>query len=641
MVVVYLFHRDLRLPDHRGLEAAHKKAIELKTVILPLFVFTPEQVTSNKLKSVNSIQFMIASLQSLDMELKEKKSRLVCCYGDTVEVLKALDRKLGVECVIDVKDYTPYAKERIKALQDSNIPYECIEDSYLTAPGSVVNGTGKPYQKFTPFWTAARKVEVPHPTAAIAGPFIVRSGGGKKTRSLRSYPMEVSLETMRRRLVPHPNEEIAVKGGREEGQHFMHSIPSNYEKIHDIPSQSTSMLSAHLHFGTVSIREVYWEGKKKGLDAFVRQLYWREFYANIMDAFELLYKAHPYEFQKDRVVTDKQKEAFDKWCKGETGVPMVDAGMKQMLRTGYMHNRARLVVANWLVKDMHVHWRLGERFFAQHLVDYGLANNMMNWIWVASVLPFSQAPFRKVDAYRTAEKFDPDGVYIASHTIWPVKVIYSIGVRCYTEMILKRLNLIKFSSIFGSLNIRNYTNLIKCFDTDFKILLDEKYLLYSKNIVAMAKENEKYGFRTIHKLFNDVENYHSATIAHHNLSVDNIKQHFLRGIERLTYIKENKIPILFVNISMEFDNTHYNPQLIDSILKNGFINMKILSIYYVKNLSEVELVHISEYHIIYKIPAHGPNDTRDDATVQKIIDRHFKCDKLMTVDDFPKNLKME
>jgi len=414
MVVVYLFHRDLRLPDHRGLEAAHKKAIELKTVILPLFVFTPEQVTSNKLKSVNSIQFMIASLQSLDMALKGARSRLVCCYGDTVEVLKALNRKIGIECVIDVRDYTPYAKERIAALKDSNIPYECIEDSYLTNPGSVLNGTGKPYQKFTPFWTAARKVEVPHPTSAIGGPFIVRSGGGKKTRSLRSYPMEISLDTMRRRLVPHPNEEIAVKGGREEGLELMHRIPSNYEKIHDIPSQSTSMLSAHLHFGTVSIREVYWEGKKKGVDAFVRQLYWREFYISITNSFKELYGIGLYEFQKDppRPLTEKQKDAFEQWCKGTTGVPLVDAGMKQMLRTGYMHNRVRLVVANWLVKDMKIHWRLGERFFAQHLVDVSPSNNTLNWQWVASVLPFSQAPFRKVDAYRTAEKFDPDGVYV-------------------------------------------------------------------------------------------------------------------------------------------------------------------------------------------------------------------------------------
>ena len=422
MVVVYLFHRDLRLPDHRGLEAAHKKAVELKTVILPLFVFTPEQVTSNKLKSVNSIQFMIASLQSLDMALKEKKSRLVCCYGDTVEVLKALNRKLGIECVIDVRDYTPYAKERIAALEKwsfaSSILYHCVGDSYLTEPGSVLTGSSRPYQKFTPFWNAAKVKPVPHPTPAIGGPFIVRSGGGKKTRSLRSYPMEVSLETMRRRLVPYPNEEIAVQGGREEGLHLMHSIPSNYEKIHDIPSQSTSMLSAHLHFGTVSIREVYWAGKEKGLDAFVRQLYWREFYISITNSFKELYSIGLYDFQKDpsHPLTDKQKEIFEQWCKGTTGVPLVDAGMKQMLRTGYMHNRVRLVVANWLVKDMKIHWRLGERFFAQHLVDVSPSNNTQNWIWVASVLPFSQAPFRKVDAYRTAEKFDPEGVYIKKWT---------------------------------------------------------------------------------------------------------------------------------------------------------------------------------------------------------------------------------
>ena len=417
MVVVYLFHRDLRLVDHRGLEAAHKQAIELKTMILPLFIFTPEQVTSNRLKSVNSIQFMIASLKSLETALKEVKSRLVCCYGDTAEVLNSLHRKLGIDCLVDGKDYTPYAKKRIAALETwssaSHIPYHCIgEDCYLTEPGSVLNGTKKPFQKFTPYWTVARARAVPHPTAAIDGPWIVRSGGGKKTRSLRSYPMEVSLDTMRRRLVPHPNPDIAVQGGREEGLHLVHSLPTNYEKIHDIPSESTSMLSAHNHYGTVSIREVYWAGKKKGLDAFVRQLYWRDFYGQIMDAFELLYKVHPYDFQKDRAVSDKQKDAFNKWCKGTTGVPLVDAGMKQLLKTGYMHNRVRLVVANWLVKDMHVHWRLGERFFAQHLVDYDATQNMMNWIWVASVLPFSQAPFRKVGAETTAKKFDPEGVYV-------------------------------------------------------------------------------------------------------------------------------------------------------------------------------------------------------------------------------------
>jgi deoxyribodipyrimidine photo-lyase len=133
-----------------------------------------------------------------------------------------------------------------------------------------------------------------------------------------------------------------------------------------------------------------------------------------MDAFETLYGVDPYAFQATGPTqTEKQARAFRAWCRGTTGVPMVDAGMRELITTGYMHNRVRLVVASWLTKDMGVHWRLGERFFARHLVDYDPAQNMMNWIWVASVLPFASAPFRRVDAYRTAEKYDPDGVYVS------------------------------------------------------------------------------------------------------------------------------------------------------------------------------------------------------------------------------------
>jgi len=174
------------------------------------------------------------------------------------------------------------------------------------------------------------------------------------------------------------------------------------------------MLSAHNHYGTVSIREVYHAGKAIGLTAFVRQLWWRDFYGHIMADFETLYKIHPYEFQKEppRPLSTRQEEDLKNWCLGTTGVPMVDAGIKELLTTGYMHNRVRLAVASWLVKDQKVHWRLGERFFAQHLVDYDATQNMMNWIWVASVLPFASAPFRKVDPYRTAEKFNAQGTYV-------------------------------------------------------------------------------------------------------------------------------------------------------------------------------------------------------------------------------------
>jgi deoxyribodipyrimidine photo-lyase len=146
---------------------------------------------------------------------------------------------------------------------------------------------------------------------------------------------------------------------------------------------------------------------------FRRQLWWRDFYGHIMADFKTLYGVEPYEFQASTPAqSEKADQAFKDWCAGTTGVPLVDAGMRQLLRTGYIHNRVRLAVASWLVKDSKVHWRRGERFFAQHLVDYDATQNMMNWIWVASVLPFASAPFRRIDAYKTAERFDPDGAYV-------------------------------------------------------------------------------------------------------------------------------------------------------------------------------------------------------------------------------------
>lgn len=215
-----------------------------------------------------------------------------------------------------------------------------------------------------------------------------------------------------------------------------------------------------------------------------------------------------------------------------------------------------------------------------------------------------------------------------------IKVVYSIGVRCYTEIILKRIGIIKFSSLFGNMNIRNYKNLIQCFDSNFNILFDELNLIYTKDVVNMCEENKKHGFRTLHKLFDDINDYHSATIAHHDLNSIEHKQHFLRAINRLNYIRSQNIPILFVNISMEYDNTHYDPYLVDSIIKSGFNNMKILSIYKTNTVSETQLVHISEHMIIYKMPTYGYDDIKDDIIIKEIIQKHFNCENLLDINYF-------
>lgn len=218
-----------------------------------------------------------------------------------------------------------------------------------------------------------------------------------------------------------------------------------------------------------------------------------------------------------------------------------------------------------------------------------------------------------------------------------VAVVYSIGERCYTEKILKRLNLIKFSSIFGSMNMKNYNNVIRCFDTNCKALFDPANLICTKNVPQMGYLNKEHGFRTLNRLFDVPTNFHSATIAHHDLSTEKDQEHFKRGLQRLEYIKEKELPVLFVHISMDFNNTHPNPALISSILAGGFKHMKVLSIYKTETpVAKPKLLHESTNHIIYKMHTDGYNDPREDSIIEAILLKHFKFSKLLTLDDFPK-----
>jgi len=410
-VQLFIFHRDLRIVDNNGL----KKCNESKIPVLPVFIFTPEQVVKNPLKSDNSIQFMLQSLKELNTALRQKGSRLVMLFGDTVKMLESLKKEFNIVAVTENKDHTPYAKKReasIKKWCDSHkIEHNLVDDIYLTPPGSVRTGSKKVFQKFTPYYETARKVKIPKPTGISNADWVK-----PKTSA---YSNELSITEAYKKFLPKLNPNIAVKGGRAEGLHLIKNIPVDYDKIRDILAKKTSMLSAHNHFGTVSIREVYWGAKALSptkLEGYIRQLFWRDFHGALMEYFEELYGEDPYDFEgkaQYRGKTDaKAHEHFEKWKKGETGHDLVDAGMKQLLATGYMHNRTRMVVASYLVKDCHAYWRWGERFFAQHLVDYDPAQNMMNWVGQSSLAPFGSAPFRRHDPEVTEKRLDPEHTYV-------------------------------------------------------------------------------------------------------------------------------------------------------------------------------------------------------------------------------------
>jgi deoxyribodipyrimidine photo-lyase len=408
--ILYIFHRDLRLYDNETLRAAAANAKTLGAQIIPAFIFTPAQV-SNKLntyKSHPSVQFMVQSLEELDSQLREAGAPgLSLFHGDNDKVVYELLTTLPVKAIYETADYTPFAKQRQEQMLGLStlleVEYNLIHDTYLTEPGTVLNKSKKPFQKFTPFYETARRHPVPAPQPAPA-----KIAWCPQKHGNFSFKEAHDLYTKKKN--------IAVNGGREEAKKLLAHLPDNYDKEKDIPSISTSLLSAHHHYGTISIRESYHAAKKHPhMKEFVRQLYWRDFYGQITDAFEELYGESPYTFQHDKSAAkgrwNYDRAAFNRWATGKTGVPMVDAAMKQLLETGYMHNRARLIAANYLVKTMKVFWRWGEAHFARHLVDYDFAQNFGNWSWVASVLPYSQAPFRSLDAETQQKKVDPEHAY--------------------------------------------------------------------------------------------------------------------------------------------------------------------------------------------------------------------------------------
>jgi deoxyribodipyrimidine photo-lyase len=408
MTTVYLFHRDLRIADNKTFTEAVAYARQTNTKLLPIFIFTPAQVSkANTYKSDNSVQFMIDSLKDLKDQLN---GHLYFFYGPTDEVLLQIHDANPIKAIFETADYTPFAKQRqLEVLSLATFieaDYNLIHDTYLTEPGTVLNKSGKPFQKFTPFWNTARTHKVPELYSKTPQPRLLSGSIFAPQPHTKSSLAEREISKFITKHNPH-----TLKGGRTEGLKLLADLPLKYDQEKDIPSKPTSYLSAHHHYGTIGIRETYHAARKANLEAMVRQLYWRDFYGHICHSFEELYGSSPYEFQREKMRAPYDEAALRRWQQGKTGEPMVDAAMTQLNTMGYIHNRGRLIVANYLVKTMKIFWRWGEDYFAKNLVDYDFAQNFGNWSWVASVLPYSQAPFRGMDPKRQEEIVDADGLY--------------------------------------------------------------------------------------------------------------------------------------------------------------------------------------------------------------------------------------
>jgi deoxyribodipyrimidine photo-lyase len=400
MAGIFLFHRDFRIIDNVGFAAATRECSKL----YPIFIFTPSQVTDeNKYKSTNAIQFMIEALDDLDSQLQKHNSKCHCFYGDTTAIVRELIKRLDIKTVYFNRDYTPFAVKRDTELAEQ-CGCECktYSDYYLVEPGTLVNGSGEPYRKFTPFYKKALASRIK--TDATPSPrFSVLDKIPPSTMEHQILLKDAYFRFTGSNLNP----DILGIGCRAEALARLTRIPQKYDATHNTLAVSTTELSPYIKFGCVSIREVY-RSIQNG--AIRRQLLWRDFYAHVLFAHPHLGK--PLDPKYERIAWDNNRAHFAAWCAGKTGFPVVDACMRQLNTTGYMHNRGRLIVASFLVKTLLIDWRWGEKYFATHLVDYDVASNHGNWLWIAGGGADSQEYFRIFNPWSQSAEHDPDAIYI-------------------------------------------------------------------------------------------------------------------------------------------------------------------------------------------------------------------------------------
>ena len=418
MVNLFIFHRDLRLYDNTTL--IHQ--LEEKKDCIPIFIFPPEQINpkKNKYFSNNSVQFMIESLHELSEDINENKGKIYFFKGENLKVIKSINKLVKIDSIAFNIDYTPYAIKRDAEIKEwchnHNITCFFKEDyplyDFLTGQTNKTDGT--PYLVYTPF--------LKHLTSSIK----VRSVNkfnhfnfqkNKELESLKYYLDEKEINDFYKE-----NTEINVHGGRSQCLKILSKIDNfkEYNKKRDFLIYKTTFLSAGLHFNVISIREVYHKvlsvlGPSSGI---LRELVFRDFYMNIVYNFPHILQGQiksqnlSYKKEFDNIKWSYNKSKFEKFCNGQTGFPIVDACIRQLLITGYMVNRGRMIVASFLTKDLHIDWRWGEQFFANHLVDYDPINNSQGWMWTTGNGTDAQPWFRIFNPWTQQKNYDKDCEYI-------------------------------------------------------------------------------------------------------------------------------------------------------------------------------------------------------------------------------------
>ncbi len=401
---VVLFNRDLRVHDHPALTAASEQA----EAVMPLFVLD-EAILSGSFMAPNRAHFLAESLRDLDDGLRRAGSKLVIRRGDPVDEALRVASEAGAEAVFASADVSGHAQARERRLADA-CAGERIELSLHPGVTAIPAGTltptsGDHYRVFTPYWRAWSDA---HHRAPVGPPRRLSPPDGLRQGTL---PTGRDLATGD----PSPGRAPGGEGaGRERLDRWLDHEVAGYDDGHDaLAADATSRLSPYLHFGCLSPAEIVTRSdqRRSGVSPFVRQVCWRDFHHQVLAARP---GAATWDYRSRNDAWLDDDEAFEAWSEGRTGYPIVDAGMRQLAQEGWMHNRTRLVTGNFLCKDLYLDWRRGAQHFFELLVDGDMANNTMNWQWVAGTGTDTR-PNRTLNPLRQAERYDPNGDYVRRH----------------------------------------------------------------------------------------------------------------------------------------------------------------------------------------------------------------------------------
>ena len=411
-ISIFWFRRDLRLKDNHGLF----QALESEKKVLPIFIFDEDILDLLENKSDKRVDFIVQALQTLNSFLKSKNKGIKIFKGKPLEIYKKLTENYEIEVVYCNEDYEPYAIKRDQEianfLASKNIAFHQFKDQVIFHKDEIVKADKKPYTVYTPYsklWlNEFQKVD------------------------LQGFASEKKLDN----LLDIPFEELKIEDIGFQKTNLAFEIPEadlhiikTYEETRNFPAvKGTTQLGVHLRFGTISVRKLAKIAKENNL-TFLKELIWREFFMQILYHFPKVVN-HSFKSKYDAIPWENNPEFLEKWKAGKTGFPIVDAGMRELNATGFMHNRVRMITASFLIKHLLTDWRIGEAYFAEKLMDYDLSANNGNWQWCASSGCDAAPYFRIFNPDEQQKKFDPDFKYIK-------KWIPEFGTKYYPKPIVE------------------------------------------------------------------------------------------------------------------------------------------------------------------------------------------------------------